>query len=102
VIAAWRRKHWSRGGLPVPRRRRRLEARCRPGLESMLTITVQRSGRPRTAGARAAAAMTVTVNAGIDHGQGARIDHLVLSPLLAAALVPGSYRVHVSDLGDRG
>jgi hypothetical protein len=36
--------------------------------------------------------MTVTVNVGIDHGQGGRIDHLVLSPLLAAALVPGSYR----------
>jgi endonuclease/exonuclease/phosphatase family metal-dependent hydrolase len=49
----------------------------------------------------AAQDMTVTVNAGIDHGQGARIDHLVLSPLLAAALVPGTYRVHVSDLGDR-
>ena len=49
----------------------------------------------------AAADMTVTVNAGIDHGHGARIDHLALCPLLAAALVPGSYRVHVSDLGDR-
>ena len=45
--------------------------------------------------------MTVTVNTGIDHGQGARIDHIVLSPLLAAALVPGSYRVWVNDLGDR-
>lgn len=44
---------------------------------------------------------TVTVNAGIDSGQGARIDHLVLSPLLARALVPGSYRVWISDLGDR-
>jgi hypothetical protein len=44
---------------------------------------------------------TVTVNAGIDCGQGARIDHLVLSPLLAAALIPGSYQVHASDLGDR-
>ena len=37
----------------------------------------------------AARDMTVTVNAGIDHGQGARIDHLVLSPLLAAAAGPG-------------
>jgi hypothetical protein len=46
--------------------------------------------------------MTVTVSAGIDHGQGGWIDHLVLSPLLAAALVAGSYRVHVrDDLGDR-
>lgn len=45
--------------------------------------------------------MTVTVNAGIDHGPGARIDHLALCPILAAALVPGSYRVHASDLGDR-
>jgi hypothetical protein len=44
---------------------------------------------------------TVTVNAGIDHGQGARIDHLVLSPLLAQVFVPGSYRVWVNDLGDR-
>jgi endonuclease/exonuclease/phosphatase family metal-dependent hydrolase len=49
----------------------------------------------------AAPDMTVTVNAGIDHGQGARIDHLVLSPLLAAALVPGTYQVHVSDLGSQ-
>jgi len=49
----------------------------------------------------AARDMTVTVNAGIDHGQGARIDHLVLSPPLAAALVPGSYQVHVSDLGNQ-
>lgn len=44
---------------------------------------------------------TVTVNAGIDSGQGARIDHLVLSPLLATALIPGSYQVHANDLGDR-
>lgn len=49
----------------------------------------------------AAPDMTVTVNAGIDCGQGARIDHLVLSPLLAAALVPGTYEVHVSDLGNQ-
>lgn len=44
---------------------------------------------------------TVTLNAHVDHGQGARIDHLVLSPLLASAFVPGSYRVWVNDLGDR-
>ena len=44
---------------------------------------------------------TVTVNAGIDCGQGARIDHIVLSPWLAPAVVPGSYRVWVSELGDR-
>ncbi len=43
---------------------------------------------------------TVTVNAGIDHGQGARIDHIVLSPRLAPAIVPGSYRVWVNELGD--
>lgn len=43
----------------------------------------------------------VTVNAHIDNGQGARIDHLVLSPLLARAFVPGSYRVWVNELGDR-
>jgi endonuclease/exonuclease/phosphatase family metal-dependent hydrolase len=49
----------------------------------------------------AAGDMTVTVNGGIDNGQGARIDHIVLSPLLAAAVVPGSYRVWVSELGDR-
>jgi endonuclease/exonuclease/phosphatase family metal-dependent hydrolase len=44
---------------------------------------------------------TVTVNRHIDHGQGARIDHIVLSPRLAGALVPGSYRVWVNDLGDK-
>lgn len=47
-----------------------------------------------------AADTTVTVNADIDHGQGARIDHIVLSPLLAAAFVPGSYQVWINDLGD--
>ena len=41
-----------------------------------------------------AADMTVTVNAGIDHGQGGQIDHLVPQALLAAALIPGSYSVH--------
>jgi endonuclease/exonuclease/phosphatase family metal-dependent hydrolase len=45
--------------------------------------------------------VTVTVNAGIDHGQGARIDHIVLSPLLAAAVIRGSYRVWRNALGDR-
>lgn len=49
----------------------------------------------------AAGDTTVTVNADRDNGQGARVDHVVLSPLLAAAIVPGSYRVHVSGLGDR-
>jgi hypothetical protein len=44
---------------------------------------------------------TVTVNTGIDHGQGARIDHLVLSPLLAAVFVPGSYRVWANDPGNQ-
>ena len=49
----------------------------------------------------AAGDVTVTVNADRDNGQGARIDHITLSPRLAAAVVPGSYRVHVSGLGDR-
>lgn len=49
----------------------------------------------------AAKDMTVTVDARIDNGQGARIDHLVLSPLLAAALVPGTYKVWVTDQGNR-
>jgi hypothetical protein len=48
-----------------------------------------------------AADTTVTVNVQADRGQGARIDHLVLSPLLAAAFVPDSYQVWVNDLGDR-
>lgn len=45
--------------------------------------------------------MTPTVNAGIDQGQGGRIDHILLSPMLASAVVPGSYQVHVSGTGNR-
>lgn len=45
--------------------------------------------------------MTVTVNREIDDGQGARIDHILLSPLLQPCYVPGSYRVWTNDLGDR-
>ena len=63
-------------------------------------LTVLAGAGFRSAGCLAADT-TVTVNAGIDHGQGARIDHLILSPLLSAAFVPGSYRVWVNDLGDR-
>ncbi|OPC76815.1 hypothetical protein B4N89_45920 [Embleya scabrispora] len=36
---------------------------------------------------------TVTVTAQTDNGQGGRIDHILFSRLLAAAFVPGSYRV---------
>jgi endonuclease/exonuclease/phosphatase family metal-dependent hydrolase len=59
------------------------------------------AGAGFTSAGCAARDVTVTVNAQIDNGQGARIDHLVLSPMLAAALVPGAYRVHVSDTGNR-
>ncbi|MEU4820251.1 hypothetical protein AB0H37_00075 [Actinomadura sp. NPDC023710] len=45
--------------------------------------------------------MTVTVNNDIDDGQGARIDHIVLSHTLARAMVPGSYGVGVSETGDQ-
>lgn len=43
---------------------------------------------------------TVTVNYASDNGQGARIDHLVVSPALEHAYVPGSYRVWANPLGD--
>ncbi|MQA93134.1 MAG: hypothetical protein GEV11_00310 [Streptosporangiales bacterium] len=45
--------------------------------------------------------MTPTVNDRADRGHGARIDHILLSPDLAPALVPESYRVWVSDIGDQ-
>ena len=45
--------------------------------------------------------MTPTVNAAADQGQGGRIDHILLSPMLAGAVVPGSYQVHVSDTGNQ-
>jgi len=48
----------------------------------------------------AAGDITVTVSAAADCGQGARIDHIVLSPWLAHAIVPGSYRVHAGDVAD--
>ncbi|WP_331733392.1 endonuclease/exonuclease/phosphatase family protein (plasmid) [Embleya sp. NBC_00888] len=43
---------------------------------------------------------TVTVNAHVDNGQGPRIDHILFSPRLAAAYVPGSYRVVSGNLVD--
>ncbi|WP_433358875.1 endonuclease/exonuclease/phosphatase family protein [Streptosporangium sp. CA-115845] len=42
---------------------------------------------------------TVTVSPDVDSGQGARIDHILLSPLLAPAIVPGSYQVWANELG---
>jgi endonuclease/exonuclease/phosphatase family metal-dependent hydrolase len=45
--------------------------------------------------------MTPTVNSHIDQGQGARIDHILFSPDLTPALVRSSYRVWISELGDR-
>jgi exonuclease III len=44
--------------------------------------------------------MTPTVNSKADQGQGGRIDHILLSPSLAGAVVPGSYQVHISDTGN--
>lgn len=44
---------------------------------------------------------TVTVNEGIDDGQGARIDHLLFSSWLAKFLVPSTYKVWTSELGNR-
>ncbi|GGK81916.1 hypothetical protein Sme01_62620 [Sphaerisporangium melleum] len=44
---------------------------------------------------------TPTVHGTVDYGQGARIDHIVLSPSLAGALVPGSYRVWTGEPGER-
>jgi endonuclease/exonuclease/phosphatase family metal-dependent hydrolase len=43
---------------------------------------------------------TPTVNADVDHGQGARIDHILLSPRLVPYQVEGSYQVHVSETGN--
>lgn len=45
--------------------------------------------------------MTVTVNRHIDDGQGARIDHILLSPPLQPCYVPGSYRIWINPLGDK-
>lgn len=42
---------------------------------------------------------TVTINS--DHGQGARIDHILVSPLLAPAVVGESYRVWTGEPGKR-
>lgn len=49
----------------------------------------------------AAGDVTVTVNPAADQGQGARIDHILVSPLLAPAIVPGSYQVHAGELAER-
>jgi endonuclease/exonuclease/phosphatase family metal-dependent hydrolase len=78
-----------------------------PGLGSPGTLESDRRALATlaAAGLRSAGCiaedMTPTVNTGIDQGQGARIDHILLSPMLAGAVVPGSYQVHVSDTGNR-
>lgn len=46
-----------------------------------------------------AGTMTPTVSRHADQGQGARIDHIILSPALAATLVPEMYHVDTSDTG---
>lgn len=77
-----------------------------PGLRSPATFVSDRRALTTLAeaGLRSAGCiagdMTPTVNAGIDQGQGGRIDHILLSPMLAGAVVPESYQVHVSDTGN--
>ncbi|MBO2461532.1 endonuclease/exonuclease/phosphatase family protein [Actinomadura violacea] len=45
--------------------------------------------------------MTPTVNGGVDNGQGQRIDHIAFSRALSGAVLPDTYKVEVSDVGDR-
>lgn len=78
-----------------------------PGLRSPGTLvsdrralTVLAEAGLRNAGC-IAGNMTPTVNMETDQGQGGRIDHILLSPMLAGAVVPGSYQVHVSDTGNQ-
>lgn len=46
------------------------------------------------AAAAAAGDWTPTVNPGVDHGAEAAIDHILVAPALADAVLPDSYRVH--------
>jgi endonuclease/exonuclease/phosphatase family metal-dependent hydrolase len=78
-----------------------------PGLRSpgMLVsdrraLTVLAEAGLRSAGC-IAGDMTPTVSTETDQGQGGRIDHILLSPMLADAVIPGSYQVHVSDTGNQ-
>lgn len=43
---------------------------------------------------------TATVNPGVDNGAEPVIDQILLSPALAAAIVPESYRVHVGECAE--
>lgn len=43
--------------------------------------------------------VTPTVYPDVDSGQGARIDHILVSPALAPAVIPRSYTVHSSQAG---
>jgi endonuclease/exonuclease/phosphatase family metal-dependent hydrolase len=78
-----------------------------PGLRSCGTLASDRRALGTLAEAGLASAgclagdMTPTVSAAADQGQGGRIDHILLSPMLARAVVPGSYQVHVSDAGSQ-
>jgi endonuclease/exonuclease/phosphatase family metal-dependent hydrolase len=63
-------------------------------------LTVLAEAGLRSAGC-IAGDMTPTVNTETDQGQGGQIDHILLSPMLAAAVIPGSYQVHVSDTGNQ-
>ena len=78
-----------------------------PGLRSPGTLVSDRRALTALAeaGLRSAGCiagdMTPTVNAETDQGEGGRIDHILLSPMLACAVVPESYQVHVSDAGNK-
>jgi endonuclease/exonuclease/phosphatase family metal-dependent hydrolase len=78
-----------------------------PGLRSPGTLVSDRRALTvlAEAGLRSAGCiagdMTPTVNVAADQGQGGRIDHILLSPMLADAVIPGSYQVHVSDTGNQ-
>lgn len=78
-----------------------------PGLRSAGTLVSDRRALSTLAeaGLRSAGCvagdMTPTVNTAADQGQGGRIDHILLSPMLAHAVIPRSYQVHVSDIGNQ-
>jgi hypothetical protein len=48
-----------------------------------------------------AGVMTPTVDEKPDTGPVGRVDHIVVSPLLAGCVIPGMYAVHVSGAGNR-
>lgn len=93
----------ARHAVPPPVRHQGFAPGTRPDDELIAdrrALTVLAEAGFRSAGC-IAGVMTPTVNERPGTGPGGRVDHIVVSLPLAGCLIPGSYAVHVSEIGKR-